>query len=57
MIIIHDKQTDQYEAWTQLTDLCRAHDFSYHYLKRQKFPFKYKGIDFVKVGVKDVKII
>lgn len=38
-----------YEAWGSLTELCKVHSFSYHYLKRKKFPFKYRGLDFVRV--------
>ena len=31
------------EAWGSLTELCRAHEWSYNYLKRKKLPFEYKG--------------
>lgn len=38
------------ESWGSLTELCKNHkEFSYNYLKRQKFPFTYKGYEFKKV--------
>lgn len=41
---------DIVEAWGSLTEICTHHpEFSYHYLKRQKYPFSYKGWRFEKV--------
>lgn len=41
---------DQVETWGSLTDLCDNHEsFSYHYLKKKKFPFYYKGFRFERV--------
>lgn len=47
-IIILEKN-DLLEAWGSLTEICKEHGFSYHYLKRKKFPFTYKGFNFIKV--------
>jgi hypothetical protein len=47
IIILTDKES--HEAWGSLTELCKAHGFSYNYLKRLDFPFQYKGLDFIKV--------
>ena len=58
IIILTDKES--HEAWGSLTELCDAHEFSYNYLKRLKFPFQYKGLDFIKVpfrSLNGVKII
>lgn len=48
---------NQLETWGSLTSLCDAHGFSYNYLKRQKFPFTYKGIKFEKVPFKKKTIL
>ena len=42
------------EAWGSLTELCRAHEWSYNYLKRQKLPFKYKGWKINRVPFKQL---
>lgn len=47
IIILTNKES--YEAWGSLSELCEKHEFSHNYLKRLKFPFKYKGLDFIKV--------
>lgn len=42
--------TECYEAWGSITEICEVKKgFSYNYLKRLKFPFKYKGLEFIKV--------
>lgn len=39
-------------AYKALTHVCKAHkEFSYHYLKSKKFPFVYKGWNFIKEKV------
>lgn len=38
-----------YEVWGSLKQLCTIHKFSYNYLKRKRFPFRYKELDFIKV--------
>lgn len=44
------KRGDQYEGWQSIKEMCKAHpEFSYHYMKRLKFPFTYKGYDFIRV--------
>jgi hypothetical protein len=41
---------DEIETWGSLAELCRYHpDFSYYYLKRQEYPFNYKGVLFRRV--------
>lgn len=47
--MIHLSNKEKTELWTQLTDLCRCKGWSYNYLKRQKFPFRYKGWNFEKI--------
>lgn len=47
IIILTDKE--YYEAWGSLSELCEKHGFSYNYLKRLKFPFTYRGLEFIKV--------
>lgn len=43
-IIVLIKLVDlETETWGSLTELCKAHEWSYNYLKRQKLPFEYKG--------------
>jgi len=50
MIIAHNTRTNKIDHSNTLTGLCRRHDnFSYTYLVKKKFPFTYKGWDFVKV--------
>ena len=40
-------------AYANLTDICKDFEqFSYHYIKRQKYPFRYKGYDFIKLEIK-----
>lgn len=52
--MIHLQKDERIELWTQLTDLCKAHDeFSYHYLKAKKYPFEYKGWSFRKIKPND----
>ncbi len=46
-VIIMQKE-DQVEAWKSVTRLCDKYKFSYHYMKRLKFPFNYKGYSFRK---------
>ena len=40
---------EAHEAWGSLVELCDVKGFSYNYLKRMKYPFKYKGLDFIRV--------
>ena len=47
IIILTDGES--YETYGALTELCKKNRFSYNYLKDKKFPFKYKGLDFIKV--------
>jgi hypothetical protein len=40
-------------AYTCLTTICEDFkQFSYHYIKKQKYPFRYKGFNFKKLTVK-----
>lgn len=39
----------EFETWGSLTEACEVHGFSYNYLKRLKFPFSYRGLNFYKV--------
>lgn len=44
------------EYWSSLVLLCEAHpEFSYHYIKRNKFPFEYKGWRFEKEVINQKK--
>lgn len=46
------------ENWSSLVLLCEGHpEFSYHYIKRNKFPFEYKGWLFQKEPINQVKQI
>lgn len=45
-IIIFDGES--YESWGSLTEICEKHGLSYNYLKRKKFPFEYRGVQFIK---------
>ena len=47
IIILTDKES--YECWGSLSELCEKHNFSYNYLKRLKFPFTYRKLEFIKV--------
>ena len=40
---------ESYEAWGSLVELCKVKGFSHNYLKRLKFPFEYKGLNFQRV--------
>jgi hypothetical protein len=40
---------ESYEAWGSLVELCKVKGFSHNYLKRLKYPFKYKGLKFIRV--------
>jgi len=44
------------ETWTTLTELCRVKQISYHYLKRQKLPFKYRGVLFERKPTEPVNV-
>lgn len=44
---------NNYEAWGSLTELCKEHGFSYNYLKRKKFPFRYRGVIFKRVPFRE----
>ena len=51
-VLILQNETEQH-AYANLTDLCKDFSqFSYHYIKRQKYPFRYKGFDFIKLEIK-----
>lgn len=57
--IIVLSQGEKREFWTSLVLLCEAHlEFSYHYIKKYKFPFEYKGWWFEKelVNVKKEEV-
>lgn len=44
------KKGKLYETWGSLTDLCDAHEeIRFATIKDKKFPFNYKGYDFIKV--------
>lgn len=56
MNIIILSRGDLREYWSSLVLLCEAHpEFSYHYIKRNKFPFEYKGWTFEKEAINQVK--
>ena len=38
----------QHEVWGSLAEICRTYKFSYGYLSRKKFPFKYRNLQFIK---------
>ena len=38
-----------HEAWGSLVEICKEKNFSYNYLKRKKYPFTYKGLNFIRV--------
>lgn len=50
--VIVVRKGDHVEVWSRLTQVCKAHKFSYQYLKNKRFPFIYKGITFEKVPYK-----
>ena len=53
MTIILLKKNENIEAYTALTKLCKDYkEFSYSYIKSKKFPFNYKGYEFLKIKVK-----
>lgn len=44
---------EEIKAYSSLTTICEDYkQFSYHYLKRQKYPFRSKGYDFKKLTIK-----
>jgi hypothetical protein len=44
---------DETVAYNSLTTICKDFkQFSYHYLKRQKYPFRSKGYTFKKLQIK-----
>lgn len=48
VIILH--KNGQLEAWGNLRELCDAHEnFSYASLRARKYPFVYKGYDFIRL--------
>ena len=47
VIILTDGEN--HEVWGGLSELCRVYGFSRDYLKTKKFPFTYKGLDFIRV--------
>lgn len=47
IIILSDGKS--FEVWGSIAEICKTHNLSYNYLKTIKFPFTYKGIDFIKV--------
>jgi len=50
VIVLYDQETEEIEVWGSVTEMCEKKEgFSYNYLKRQKFPFEYKGLKFYKV--------
>ena len=53
--IIILKKDSEYEAWGSITEICSVYGFSYNYLKRLKFPFIYKGIEFIKTPFRQKK--
>ena len=40
------------EVWGSLTEICTEKEFSHNYLKRKKYPFRYKGIVFQRLPFK-----
>lgn len=47
VIILTNKES--HEAWGSLVELCKVKGFSYNYLKKKKYPFEYKGLNFIRV--------
>ena len=44
---------DNTQAYASLTTICKDFkQFSYHYLKKQKYPFRSKGYTFNKLTIK-----
>jgi len=51
-IILLENEEEQH-AYNSLTTICEHFPkFSYHYIKKQKYPFRYKGYDFKKLIIK-----
>lgn len=49
ILLIHDNEI---LAYSSLTMICEDFPkFSYHYLKRQKYPFRSKGYEFKKLVI------
>ena len=46
VIILTDGKN--YEVWGGLAEICRVYGFSRDYLKTKKYPFTYKGIQFIR---------
>ena len=39
-----------YEAWSTLKEISRQYDIPYHQLSRRKFPFHFRGWDYIRVN-------
>ena len=51
-IIIIQNENEQH-AYSSLTTICKDYPkFSYHYLKPKKYPFRYRGFNFIKLQIK-----
>ena len=51
--IILLSKDDNTQAYASLTTICEHFkQFSYHYLKKQKYPFRSKGYTFNKLEIK-----
>ncbi len=49
-IVISDGEN--VEVWGSLTELCKAHGITYHYLKARKYPFEYRGVTFKRIATR-----
>lgn len=47
VIIVTDGEN--HEVWGSLSEICRVYGYSRNYLKTKKYPFKYRGLDFIRV--------
>lgn len=39
-----------YEVWGGLSQIARAYGIPYHQISRKKFPFHFRGWDYIKVN-------
>ena len=50
--IIVIQKGDYLAVWGNITDVCKAYDFSYSYVKGLKFPITYRGYTINKLPYK-----
>jgi len=55
-IIVISDEHGNVEVWGSLVEICKEHGISYNYLKKFKYPFEYRGVNFRRLNFRSKPI-